>query len=666
VIPSFGRIEEGNNMIYRRGVSEVHTAADSPDELSLLFTVVADLSDPTPKLVYADWLEERGDPRGEFLREFVHRANLKNGVLPPSDDFPLPWRHVVGIRAIEIIRKHEARQFEKELLRRARPVLHIDMVPTADELIPPGDTKFGGHPDIPPEWSWPFGKADWRTKEEPLTFHCQIRLRDLLGTLASYLLPTEGLISVFGYIDSARVYLFEENCVARSRQTPPHEEIDVDGRIAIPSLGGARAHRIICECKAYSRPVDLPAWLKFCGKLFNAEKTRSETVHGCFIALSGVNGNVRGNYNELREHSDQVELVQGDALRNLVERHFNLVPLERIRQVIAQRFGRTSRNEEVAYYDNAVYWIVFFQGDAYTVASSQGEPLSLGADDPIRSMITESLAAGQFIDLREELNARRRRLLLDTLILEYLMINAGRGRIADAPNRAPEVFDESERRESAQRLVEAGLIAGSLEGEVTLVPSANVFMRLFAAPFSTTVLCSNWYTQNVNVQLLEEIRAIQANLPLPQADRDIALRILRYSPSALHFALQPNPMLHHGDQSHLRNEITDQMDRDYFMQAVFDYLLHDFRTAELQAYFHAHLHLEEIEVLRTYNIKFVPQEVVAQPFRERLRICRVGESAGGGLVSVRLRNDVPEPWEPMRNPNELVPIEPPPAAQATP
>src|SRR3954447_19705135 len=31
-------------------------------------TILADPTDPTPRLIYADWLEERGDPRGEYLR----------------------------------------------------------------------------------------------------------------------------------------------------------------------------------------------------------------------------------------------------------------------------------------------------------------------------------------------------------------------------------------------------------------------------------------------------------------------------------------------------------------------------------------------------------------------------------------------------------------------
>jgi uncharacterized protein (TIGR02996 family) len=45
-------------------VFEVHMG----DEAAFMQAIVADPTDDSPRLVYADWLEERGDLRGEFLR----------------------------------------------------------------------------------------------------------------------------------------------------------------------------------------------------------------------------------------------------------------------------------------------------------------------------------------------------------------------------------------------------------------------------------------------------------------------------------------------------------------------------------------------------------------------------------------------------------------------
>jgi uncharacterized protein (TIGR02996 family) len=46
------------------------------DEAALLERVCDDPDDDAPRLIYADWLDERGDPRGEFIRVQVALARL--------------------------------------------------------------------------------------------------------------------------------------------------------------------------------------------------------------------------------------------------------------------------------------------------------------------------------------------------------------------------------------------------------------------------------------------------------------------------------------------------------------------------------------------------------------------------------------------------------------
>jgi uncharacterized protein (TIGR02996 family) len=68
----------------RFGPTVIETAAESLDELGLLSAIMEDQLDEAPKLVNADWLEERGDARGTFLRELVrlagHRAPCSHPV----------------------------------------------------------------------------------------------------------------------------------------------------------------------------------------------------------------------------------------------------------------------------------------------------------------------------------------------------------------------------------------------------------------------------------------------------------------------------------------------------------------------------------------------------------------------------------------------------------
>jgi uncharacterized protein (TIGR02996 family) len=60
------------------GQGEFMTA--DPAELTGLLASCAETHDDTPRLVLADWLEERGDFRGEFVR-----AAVACGRTPPYD-----------------------------------------------------------------------------------------------------------------------------------------------------------------------------------------------------------------------------------------------------------------------------------------------------------------------------------------------------------------------------------------------------------------------------------------------------------------------------------------------------------------------------------------------------------------------------------------------------
>src|SRR5215471_21575437 len=71
------------------------------DDANFIQPILATPEDASLRLIYADWLEERGDPRGEYLRCQCARA-----ALPPTD------------------RKHSAlRRREKELHRQYPEVI---------------------------------------------------------------------------------------------------------------------------------------------------------------------------------------------------------------------------------------------------------------------------------------------------------------------------------------------------------------------------------------------------------------------------------------------------------------------------------------------------------------------------------------------------------------
>ncbi len=184
------------------------TAARSPDELAFLRAIAEDLSRPLPQLVYCDWLEERGDPLGPFLREFLG-ACLDARPLPPDPpELPRVWAQVLGLPLRRVLRKPlkptkakpaTVDQFlahEPAILRATRPCVGMRMGKAQPlDRMPTGISRADGLPDLPAREPWPTYPD--RGREWPMQFLFQVNLVDLRGTFAEGFLPEAGLVSVF-------------------------------------------------------------------------------------------------------------------------------------------------------------------------------------------------------------------------------------------------------------------------------------------------------------------------------------------------------------------------------------------------------------------------------------------------------------------------------------
>ncbi|MBZ9714767.1 DUF1963 domain-containing protein [Deinococcus multiflagellatus] len=81
---------------------------------------------------------------------------------------------------------------EAVLHRAVRPCYHLDFEETPDEELPVASSKFGGQPDVPPDWTWPRSPAG-----VPLRFLCQFRLDQLPDRAPDDDEPPHGLLSFF-------------------------------------------------------------------------------------------------------------------------------------------------------------------------------------------------------------------------------------------------------------------------------------------------------------------------------------------------------------------------------------------------------------------------------------------------------------------------------------
>jgi uncharacterized protein (TIGR02996 family) len=180
-------------------------------ESDWLASVVDDLTNDDLKLVYADWLEERGDPRGVFLRQFAKAARtLRRSDFPEPRAIPEEWLELIGFRLVEGVSHVGSPSIKEPLLRLARPALRLTEHVFSDAEIPVGATKVGGKPDLPADFRWPTGN-DCRAGygrgaagyAQLAGFLGQISFGEIAGTQATRGLPQQGVLTFFSFQDMA-------------------------------------------------------------------------------------------------------------------------------------------------------------------------------------------------------------------------------------------------------------------------------------------------------------------------------------------------------------------------------------------------------------------------------------------------------------------------------
>jgi uncharacterized protein (TIGR02996 family) len=204
-----------------------------------LASVVADLSDDSLKLVYADWLEERGDDRSHFLRAFVAASrSMDASDFPDAKGLPEEWLELIGYRLVERIAKENQPELKAPALRLARPSLRMKKSPTDDDEIAVRASKIGGLPDLPLGFAWPTGgdchaiyEYDPGGADCLAGFLAQVNFAEVAGTKAARDLPADGVLSFFCFQDveddipggSKVKAVYFPDLTALVRTTPPKE-----------------------------------------------------------------------------------------------------------------------------------------------------------------------------------------------------------------------------------------------------------------------------------------------------------------------------------------------------------------------------------------------------------------------------------------------------------
>jgi uncharacterized protein (TIGR02996 family) len=168
-------------------------ACRHPDEFGLLAAVLANPADDLPKLVYADWLDERADPRGQFVRQWLGWRKTGGKLPKPPTGVVKAWLGLIGYdldRALAGL--DEMPKWAGKIRGAVKPCLDVKTKRAkADKDIPVGVSKVGGCPDLPAGTDWP------TNDDHPIAFLAQWNLAELAGSPAASPLPRSGLLSFF-------------------------------------------------------------------------------------------------------------------------------------------------------------------------------------------------------------------------------------------------------------------------------------------------------------------------------------------------------------------------------------------------------------------------------------------------------------------------------------
>src|SRR5438552_91411 len=115
----------------KKPAPSLDVAAALPGEYAFISAIASDLLDDGPKLIYADWLEDHGDPRSTFVRELVAAARSpgKHTKLPKAGSYPRAWTNMLGLPLLEGIIEFDLVDVKDSVLRLARPIVTIATKP---------------------------------------------------------------------------------------------------------------------------------------------------------------------------------------------------------------------------------------------------------------------------------------------------------------------------------------------------------------------------------------------------------------------------------------------------------------------------------------------------------------------------------------------------------
>lgn len=367
---------------------------------------------------------------------------------------------------------------------------------------------------------------------------------------------------------------------------------------------------VVCECKAHITPIDTNDFLKFAGKVL-LERMNNGQALGVLIALSGANGYVLGNYDNLPDKS-YLHLITQDSLLDIVKRHYNLKDIKEVRSFIEHETLRTIDSIDLVYYRKQVWWLIGYVNGQYSVLTDNMIPI----EDEVRNSFLDLLSKSSTFKKADYVNPIEERLswIRQDIIKKSVVFLLMRDGSQDFSHLMDSLFILCHQQDIDRNEVKVAIQKCSytiLDGEtVSLVDESIVnyvdFYRWYClGQIIVDSVDLPFYRNHIDNALFEEIRHIQKEIDVPVEKLPDCMLILQMSPSALLYALTPDEMI---VTSRMQGaQAIPQVNLHHtkvFINSLVDHFMSDLQNKNFSAFYYTHYGLTEYSIDTELNLKF--------------------------------------------------------------
>lgn len=391
--------------------------------------------------------------------------------------------------------------------------------------------------------------------------------------------------------------------IVKNVQVSGASELDVTAskieRVGVNDI----ATPVICECKAHEKPISMTDWLKFIGKIHIAIKKEPRTI-GLMLALSGANGAVVGSATSDFKDDPCVQLIANDDIIELLSKVYNLPEPNIIKDQLSHWPIPAISEINPVYYNFHIWWIIGCEDGHFTICHSDSKPATADEVSDILPLLpTETIyQANGFIDILNSIETGIQMRQIEKFLVAELLKNSSQpiASLRQLYNGIDEqIFNASI---NSSRFLSIDEESKCLKlCDFSTMSKCELYRFLLDGGCPVDVFSTEFYQNNIDENLLEQIWTIQGGFRLPDYYIEKCLQLLQLSPSALAYALKRDGFFHAAPAMSVNKKMMN-LYYEHFMGQLHECFINDLRNTELSDfYFHTH-NINKVKTTTTTTI----------------------------------------------------------------